>query len=344
MARPLRWDIAEGWYHVTARGIERRAIYGDLRDHAHFDELLEATVERFRVRLHAYVHMSNHYHLIVQTPEANLSRAVQWLNVSYVAWFNRRHDRVGPLMQGRFKSVPVQDAGWAYALSLYVHLNPVMRRALGLDKRGKKAEARGLRVPTPEEVSRRLGALRAYRWSSYRVYAGYGKAPPWLTTGEILSRAAPSPQERVSRYRADVRARLSQGVEPGRTEQFRDTLALGTEVFRDRVRTLAKRGREVAEPPGLRRRVTWADLAKIVEDATGETAERYMKRRGTLGKPMLLWAARRYGGMTLREAGEAAGGMDYTAVAMAVKRLEQRAQNEHSLRQLLQRVKVQCEK
>ena len=90
MARPLRVDRANGWYHVTARGIERRDIFVDTRSREHFLELLEETTLRFRLKVHAYVLMSNHYHLVVQTPEANLSRAIQWLNVSYVAWFNRR--------------------------------------------------------------------------------------------------------------------------------------------------------------------------------------------------------------------------------------------------------------
>ena len=81
MARPARVDVVDGWYHVTSRGIERRRIYVEERDYAHFQELLEKTVEQFRIRLHAFVQMPNHYHLIVQTPEANLSRAIQWLNV-----------------------------------------------------------------------------------------------------------------------------------------------------------------------------------------------------------------------------------------------------------------------
>ena len=344
MARPLRMDVAEGWYHVTARGLERRQIYGDVKDHAHFDELLEATVERFRLRVHAYVQMSNHYHLIVQTPEANLSGAMQWLNVSYVAWFNRRHDRVGPLMQGRFKSLLVEDAGWAYELSLYVHLNPVMRRSLGLDKRGKRAEAQGLRAPSREAVSRRLACLRAYRWSSYRAYAGYAQTPAWLTTRELLRRAAREPERRVLQYRAAVRERLTRGAEPARAEQLRDAFALGSEAFRERVRKLAKRGREVVEPPGLRRRLAWVDLLRIVADVVGEGADGYLRRRGAPGKALLLWAARRYGGLTLRATGAAAGGMDYTAVAMAVIRLEQRAREDGALRSLMQQVKAQCEK
>ena len=130
MARPLRIIFPGAWYHVTSRGQERRPIFLDDRDREHFLELLEVMVSRFRVRVHAYVLMDNHYHLLLETPEANLSRAIQWLNVSYAAWFNCRHRRSGHLTQGRFKAILVEQTAWALELSVYVHLNPV--RVAGL--------------------------------------------------------------------------------------------------------------------------------------------------------------------------------------------------------------------
>ena len=110
MARPLRIDHAGGWYHVTGRGNERRAIYRADRDRLHFLELLGEMVARFRLRCHAFVLMENHYHLLLELTEPNLSRALQWLNLSYSLWFNRRHDRSGHLFQGRFKSIVVEPA------------------------------------------------------------------------------------------------------------------------------------------------------------------------------------------------------------------------------------------
>ncbi len=99
MARALRIEIQGGHYHVTARGNERRAIFRQDKDRTHFLELLSELPPRFGVRLHAYVLMLNNYHLVLETPEANLSRAVQWLNVSYSVWFNRRHRRSDRLFQ-----------------------------------------------------------------------------------------------------------------------------------------------------------------------------------------------------------------------------------------------------
>ena len=105
--------MADGWYHVTARGNERRAIFRDDRDRTRFVELLGELTERFGVRVHAYVLMDNHYHLLVSTPQGNLSAAMQWLGVSYSVWFNRRHGRAGHLFQGRFKAVVLEGGAAA---------------------------------------------------------------------------------------------------------------------------------------------------------------------------------------------------------------------------------------
>ena len=130
MARPLRIEKAGGWYHVTSRGNERKPIYRDDRDREHFLDLIAEMVSRFRVRVHCYVLMDNHYHLLLELTEANLSRAAQWLNVSYSVWYNRRRGRSGHLLQGRFKSVAVSRDEWALELSRYLHLNPVRIQAL----------------------------------------------------------------------------------------------------------------------------------------------------------------------------------------------------------------------
>ena len=343
MARPLRVDVADGWYHVTSRGIERRAIFKNEAEHEHFLVLLGEMVDRHRVALHAHVELANHYHLILQTPDANLSTAIQWLNVSHVSWVNRRRNRVGPLLQGRFKSIPVQDSAWAYELSLYVHLNPVMRRVHGLAKSGKKAESEGLTVPDPATVSDRLAALRRYRWSSYRAYAGYVKAPVWLETREILRRATRRKDERVATYRDDVRQRLSKGVEPVFKERLADGFALGTETFRERVRQAGKDGREIAGTRKLRPRVSLGHVVGVVERLRDEKRLVFMTRHGDWARPLLLWTARRCTGMTLREIGMAVGGMDYTAVAMAVKRFEQKAKKDTNLRRLMKQAMHECE-
>ena len=164
MARLPRHERAGAWYHVTARGNERKAIYRADADRCHFLELLPKLTERYRVRLYVYVLMDNHYHLLVETLEPNLGRALHWLNVSYTVWFNRRYQRSGHLFQGRYNAVVVEPETWALELSRYVHLNPVRRKGLGLDKATRKAQRRGLSGrPSPEQVQQRRQRLRAYR-------------------------------------------------------------------------------------------------------------------------------------------------------------------------------------
>jgi len=113
--------------------------------------------------------MNNHYHLLVETSQANLSRAMQWVNVSYSVWVNRRHRRMGHLFQGRFKAIILDRDESALELSRYVHLNPVRLARLGLDKAGQQRSRAGLRgKPDAVAVARRIAELRRYRWSSYR--------------------------------------------------------------------------------------------------------------------------------------------------------------------------------
>jgi putative transposase len=105
MARPVRVAVPGAWYHVIARGIERREIFRDAAYYQRFEGLLATLPERFGVRLHTYVLMPKHYHLQIETPRLNLSEVIRCLNISYAVWFNRKTRRIGPLMQGRFKSV-----------------------------------------------------------------------------------------------------------------------------------------------------------------------------------------------------------------------------------------------
>src|SRR5437879_7840553 len=122
MARPLRIERSGTWYHITARGNERRDIFRDDRDRQHWCGLVGEGSVRFGIVVHVYVLMSNHYHLLMETPRANLSQTMQWLNVSYSVWFNRRHGRVGRLLKGRFKEVLVEAEVWGRGAGRCVRL------------------------------------------------------------------------------------------------------------------------------------------------------------------------------------------------------------------------------
>lgn len=111
MARPLRLQHAGALYHITARGNERKSIYRTDEDREVFLTVLAQAIERYRLTLHTYVLMDNHYHLLLETCEANLSLAMRHLNGGYTSYFNRTHNRVGHLFQGRYKAILAEPGG-----------------------------------------------------------------------------------------------------------------------------------------------------------------------------------------------------------------------------------------
>jgi REP element-mobilizing transposase RayT len=125
MARPLRIEFANALYHVTSRGNERRDIFRTEQDRETFLRFLGIAVRRFGWSLTAWVLMTNHFHLVIRTPQPNLSRGMHWLNSTYVNWFNRTHGRCGHLYQGRFKAFFVDGESYFAEVLRYVVLNPV---------------------------------------------------------------------------------------------------------------------------------------------------------------------------------------------------------------------------
>ena len=340
MARPLRIDVADGWYHCMNRGIDRNAIFSDHRSYEHFVARLGETVERFRFRVHAYCLMVNHYHLILQTPDANLSQGMQWLGLSYSSWYNARHNRVGPLFQGRFKSVPIEGGQWALELSTYVHLNPVRIQALGLNKRKRRAESQGiLPPPTKEEVTARLKRLREYPWSSYRAYAGYKAGPEWLTTAELLSCCAEGTDEGYRSYRTRVQRVLRHGVDESKLEQFRDVVGIGSAGFVEQMKGRVKGASRETERRGrLKQRIGFDQVVEAVEGYRGEPRTDWLDRHGDWGKWMVLRVARAHTGMTLAQLGEAIGGKDYAAVSVGLKTFDAKLRKDRRLKKAHQAI------
>jgi len=144
MPRPPRIEYAGAVYHVINRGVERRAIFSVSQDYEGFLGLIERLKQRHKVELFAYCLMPNHYHLFLRTALPNLHRFMKELNGWYSKIFNKRCRRIGPLFQGRYRAILVQNDGFALDVARYIHLNPVKA---GLSD-------------SPE----------AYRWSSYRQY------------------------------------------------------------------------------------------------------------------------------------------------------------------------------
>ncbi len=187
MARPLRLELPGAIYHVTARGNERQAIYRDDGDRRTFLETLERVLSRFRWRCLAYCLMGNHYHLLIETPQPNLARGMRQLNGVYAQRFNRRHGRVGHLLQGRYGAVLVERGSHLLAAARYVVRNPV--RA-------------GLRRHPAD-----------WRWSSYRATLGL-EPPGFLALEALLAHFGETRVGARACYRAFVEQEGDEVLEP----------------------------------------------------------------------------------------------------------------------------------
>jgi putative transposase len=187
MARPLRVEFPGAFYHVINRGNAGEAIFRSNRDREKFLEYVGKTVERFGIKVHTFCLMTNHYHFLIETPEANLSRAIQWMNVSYAAYFNCKRHRRGHLFQGRYKSILVDADAYLKHLSRYIHLNP-------------------LRANMVEQ-------LLSHPWSSYPAFVGKATAPDWLERHWLLSLFGKDRKQAFKAYRSFV-----EEVEPATVE------------------------------------------------------------------------------------------------------------------------------
>lgn len=182
MARPLRIQYPGAFYHVTSRGNEQKVIFKSQKDREKFLEYLESAVVRYGAVIHVWCLMDNHYHLLIETPEGNLSQIMRHLNGAYTTYFNVKRKRAGHLFQGRYKAILVETDQYAAELSRYIHLNPV--KAGIVDK--------------PE----------GYVWSSYRNYIGQAKTTAWLEAQYILSSFGSKITAAETKYRQFVEEKL----------------------------------------------------------------------------------------------------------------------------------------
>ncbi|MDN4035607.1 transposase [Massilia sp. YIM B02443] len=202
MNRPLRLEFPGALYHVTARGDNRGLIFMDDADRRKWLSIMSLVSARFNVAAHAYCQMGNHYHLVIETIEGNLSQGMRQLNSIYSQYFNRRHDRVGHVFQGRYKAILIQRESHLFELARYIALNPV--------RAGLVAHA------------------GEWQWSHYNASIGVTAAPAWLVTDWLLNQFSTHGDRAVNVYRAFVADGMT-AVDP--LQDVRHQLVLGSTEF-----------------------------------------------------------------------------------------------------------------
>ena len=316
MSRPLRMEIENGIYHVTSRGWERRAVVRDDRDREKWFQLLDRVADRFGWRFFAWVLMDNHFHLFFQTPDANLSAGMHALNSGYATWFNRRHQRVGSLFQGRFKAILVEDESYCRTLSRYIHLNPVRAR----------------KVERPED----------HPWSSYQHYLQSRQAPAWLDWKSVLADIAKDQRRARSEYRRFVEDGLH-GKIVSPLKGVVEKALLGSAEWIDKMRHVLGIAEADSNVAGLRH-LAWRPSQEQIEAAV---AEEYGVDKNMLFAKRLknndariaaLYLIRKLTNVSAVQLARQYGGVSQAAISKMVGRAEARRDQQRRWKQRLSRL------
>jgi len=302
MARPYRLEGEDTCYHITSRGNERQPIFDEKRDCEKFFEYVTKAKQKFSFYLYAYVLMSNHFHLLLETRLPNISKIMHYINTAYTTYYNVKHKRSGHLFQGRYKSIVVDRDNYLLELSRYIHLNPV---------RAKKVEK-------PEE----------YLWSSYLAYTKKGG------DGKI-------DKERVRELMGMSEGRYAGFVLEGmgqKSQPFKDLYAgfiLGKTAFvKDKLEELKDQIEgDVSYKDQLQSGVDEREIISAVEQKYGKSLKqiRTSRMRPMREKQVLVYLLKRMTGLTNPKIGELVG-ITYSAVSKAWQKIEEQMMREKGLR------------
>jgi REP element-mobilizing transposase RayT len=311
MARPLRLEHENAIWHLTARGNEQRDIFRDDIDRERFLAMLAETIIRFGWKLFSWVLMSNHYHLLVQTPQPNVSRGMHWLNGRYAQWFNRRHGRHGHLFQGRFHGALVEKEGYLLTVARYVVLNPV---------RAKMVET-----------------AADWRWSSYRQTAGLETPAPWLDVEDLLEYFGGANKRGCDEYVQFIAGGIEQ---PSPWKDLVGQIYLGSpEWIREVGDRIASAPRSAEHPREQLRsgRPEMSDIVAVVAEAIDSTVGQVPSpiRRTSAAKSVAAFIAFEDGLYRQSEIGAALGIRGRSTVSSAVRRCRDALRTNNPLHQLV---------
>ena len=314
MARPLRIEYPGAYYHIMNRGLSRRNIFVEDKGRQSFLDLLADITRLWQVEVHAYCLMDNHYHLLLSTPTAGLSRAMRHLDGIYTQRFNRVHRRDGPLFRGRYKSLLIDAEEYFLSVVRYIHHNP-------------------LKAGVASDIDR-------YRWSSHWGYLNKQQRPDWLNTGAVLSRFGG-----LKEYREFMHSEIEEEIEEFYGGRYQKSV-LGSKGFIEGVREkLGDKARIEDEKPESKR-VFGLDLEEIV----GATAREYgkgveeIKRRKGGGeneaRMMAIYLSRQLGGHKHEEIGKMVGIEKTSSVSSAYLRMKARVGREKQLARRVRRIEA----
>jgi len=271
MARPLRIEFPGAIYHITSRGNAKLPIFEDITDRNQFLDVLEGVVKRFKWRCHAYCLMNDHYHLVVETTEDNLSQGMRQLNGVYTQNFNRRHNQGGHIFQGRYKAILVERDHYLLPLCRYVVLNPV---------------GSGL-VREPEK----------YYWSSFLATAGIEKRPAFLKVDWILNQFGSNREESQKKYRDFVKAGIH-AESPWK--ELKAQCILGSRDFLEKLKPALKDKTGLTEIPKEQRLAFRPPLTEIFPSSgqnTNKDERNHLIRKAHLDNGYSLAAIARHLGL-----------------------------------------------
>ena len=311
MSRPLRIEYPGAWYHVMNRGRRREDIFLDETDYHLFLDVLKDTAKMWNLKVSAYCLMSNHYHLLVQTPEGNLSRCMRHLNGVYTQRFNLKHGLDSQLFRGRYKSVLVEEDSHLLELLRYIHRNPLEARI--------------------------VTELDDYPWSSHRGYLDQEKGWSWLHREMLLKMFSKTRKQAFSDYLAFVTQQDSDEIEHFFSLKNIPTI-FGSLGFIDKIKNRFGFLSQNQEISGV---AILSVEAKDVITATCRVCnvsepELLASRRGVTNIPrdLAIYTLRRYSQKTLSEIGTTFGISNYSTVSTAVERIKKTLEEDPNVRRI----------
>lgn len=314
MARPLRIEYEGAFYHVTARGNERKRIYDSTPDYEKFRSYLKRAQEKYGYVLHCYVLMTNHYHLLIETPQANLGRVMHYINGSYANYFNIKKRRSGHFFQGRYKGILIDKDSYLLELSRYLHLNPV----------------RAKMVKRPQD----------YPYSSYGSYIGQEKEDI-VYRDLILGMMGKDQRRAKGRYKDFVNRGIGSKLANPLKGVYGGMILGGKRFIKEMLRrldegSLAKK--EFSYKRSFVSSVFAEDIQEFLSSSLEQSWEEIVKGKNKGHRNLAIYLFKQHTGLTNKQMGSICGEMSYSAVSKAYHRFKENLEQDTVLKKEVEEV------